>query len=147
MIEKIANVVLDSMESKARELGVAGVAVFMKGVLTKKGDTMQPYVRVVDRFERPAEPESRGQEDTGTNYFGVVFSKLAEMLSTLCDSGHANRPPRTGEFGWKGGIAFIGDDIIRYYFAFSGGTPEQDVSVAESGKDVLVGLDRRLLQI
>lgn len=142
MITKVANVVLNAMEGKALQLGITGVAVFMEALSAGGGNTLQPYVRVVGRLERPAEPdESRGSEDTGTNYFGVVFSKVGEMLSTAHDSGNAGRPPRKGEFGWPGGIMFVGkDNSNNYYFAFSGGTAKQDVWVAEIGA-AAIGLD------
>lgn len=138
MDEKIVNAVLDAMEKKAKQLGVTGVAVYMDARVTN-GNTMHPHVRVVERLERPAQPEDRGPDDTGTNYFGVVMTKVGEMLSTMKDSGQADRPPRKGEFGWPGGLIFVDEGGSRY-FAFSGGTGEEDVWIAEMGA-AAVGLD------
>lgn len=126
--------VLDAMEAKARELGVTGVAVYLNAPITG-GNTLHPHARVVERMERPADTENRGPDDTGTNYFAVVFGKVGEMLSIMAHSGKAKRPSRTGENGWPGGLFFANEDGSEY-FAFSGGTGPEDVMVAEAGASV-----------
>jgi hypothetical protein len=56
----------------------------------------------------------------------------------LKDSGHAGRPPRTGETGRQGG--WIKKGKSGYLIAaFSGGPSEADLNVSQAGLEVLAG--------
>ena len=131
-----------AMEAKAREMGLVGVAGVL--VLERRRDDRHwrpqlwsPLLCVVDAYARPAAPESRGIDDTGTNYAAVVFAKLAEMVYSLMNSGESKEPPQKGTFGWPGGVCVVKDSVYLFA-AFSGGTGEQDVEVAQVGMRVLV---------
>lgn len=59
-----------------------------------------------------------------------------ETEDSLRDSGHAGRPPLTGEFGGPGGV--IAKGKTGYLIAaFSGGPSEDDVRVSRAGLEVL----------
>ena len=132
MDKRIVDDILDQMDAKAQELGVTGVSIFLAAPI-KGGTRLTPHVSVLERIERPAD---RGVSDTGTNYFGVAFTKLAEMLSTAENSGWASRPTKVGETGYRGGLIFVDEEGSKC-FAFSGGTEDQDVEIAKAGAAVL----------
>ncbi len=131
---------LQGMERTAQSLQVQGVAVVMAchnaNVTTGKSDLL-PHFRVVGRFERPPEPETRGLTDTGTNYLAIAWSKVAEMVSTQADSGSAYRAERNGECGYQGGLVRQRGEWT-YFVAFSGGSESQDLQIAQVGMDVLL---------
>ncbi|NTV47684.1 MAG: hypothetical protein HGB11_14455 [Chlorobiales bacterium] len=86
-------------------------------------------------FFREADP-SKGVGDTGTNYVGVACSKMAEMLCIHADCGSQLLPAKKGELGIKGGIlrpfSYRGVEYL-IYLAFSRGTEDEDVQIAEAG--------------
>jgi hypothetical protein len=78
------------------------------------------------------EPVDGKKGDIGTNYFGVVMSKLAVMMSLGLDSGMSHDALKYGEVPYRGGLVQeIGD--FKVYVGFSGGTEDQDVAIAKSG--------------
>ena len=123
---------LAAMAARAQELGVTGVAVVLESV--EGADRLSPHFLIVGRAERKP---NRGPEDAGTNYLAVSFSKVAEMFVTGADSGHAGREPRTGEFGYRGGVISPGETWL--YPSFSGGTQDEDVEIARAGMASLLG--------
>lgn len=129
---------LDAMAAKAKNIGVQGVSAFLAiplGDLPLVDGVFEIKFRVTGRMERAPDPE-RGQNDTGTNYLAVAMSKIAEMVSTLIHSGMAQRPAKFGEFKFKGGVIYA-TQTHYLFFAFSGGTPEEDVKVATAGAQAL----------
>lgn len=71
------------------------------------------------------------------NFIAVAHSKAAEMAETLTNSGSKVREPKTGEFGYIGGV--IKKIDTGYLLAtFSGATGEQDLEVSTKVLDWLV---------
>jgi hypothetical protein len=125
---------LDAMQKKAGELGVRGVAALL---VLPKGEEMKdltPQMRVCGRYAR-AFDLTRGSDDKGSNYLGIAFSKIAEMIRTQQPSGVVLRP-RTGELGFEGGLFSIKGEYTAYA-SFSGGTSQEDVQVALAGLNAL----------
>lgn len=127
---------LDAMQAKAQEMGVQGVASVVLQPLGDR-DNFTTHHRTVGRYFRPPQPEERGPEDKGTNYLIGSFAKIAESIRTAWGSGQGQSPLLRCEFGWRGSlVAWDGDQEI--YTGFSGGTPEQDVQIAQAGQRHLV---------
>lgn len=123
-----------AMEEKAQELGVQGVAVVLIEPPKDDGEEVcwKPSIQPMGRFFREADP-SKGEGDAGANYMAVAVSKLAEMLETKKASGVSGRPPRKGEFGYRGGAISLHESGATLYSAFSGGNEDQDVEIAGAG--------------
>jgi hypothetical protein len=78
------------------------------------------------------------EKNKGANLLAIAYTKAAEMADTLKDSGHAGRPPMTGETGWQGGL--IKKSKTGFLVAaFSGGPAEADVKVSQAGLEALAG--------
>lgn len=136
MKEELRQAILQAMEEKANELKVTGVAGFMLVTPGAIPDILDMGAKVVGRFERDADPErdKPRKKDRGTNYMGVMFTKMAEMLSTKKNSGTSKeRKPKVGETGYPGGVTF---EVNGYFMliAFSGGTGEDDREVSRAGE-------------
>ena len=119
-----------AMVKKAKDLGVKrGMAAIMAtenlSVFGELG-----VLAVNGKIER----RSRGAGDPGTNYFGIVMSKLAVMMSTLTDSGTFKKSLKRGEVPYRGGL-YKKVGIYHVFIAFSGGTEDQDVEIAQAGMD------------
>ena len=73
---------------------------------------------------------------SSANLLAIANSKVSEMADTYKNSGSGVREPKTGEFGWQGGII---KKVNSGYIlgAFSGATGEQDVELAGKGLDWL----------
>lgn len=89
-----------------------------------------------------ASDAAHGPGDNGTNYLAGVVSKVAEMVATHRASGSAGRPLKNAELGWPGGriVQFTGDTPAESgwaFFAYSGGTPEEDMQVSAAGQNLL----------
>ena len=128
--DRLADAAFAAMEKRAAELNVTGVAV----VAYAQGDTIRGWTSkmlVVGRMKDDPSATSKGN-----NLLGIAYAKASEMALTLQDSGTAQRPPLTGEFGWQGGV--IGRGKTGYIIvAFSGGKSEDDAQVSRSGLTVL----------
>ena len=124
--DAVADTALATMQAKADELKISGVAV----VAYFEGETIQSWsskMLVVGRYKD--EPKA---DNKGSNLLAVVYSKAAEMADTLQNSGSKVRQPMTGELGWEGGV--IGRGKNGYFIAaFSGGKSEDDVQVSKAG--------------
>lgn len=121
---KHADECLSVMEQAALKMQVKGVAVlaFIPGEST---ETWISKMKVVGSLSNES-----------ANYLSIAYSKAGEMAETFQDSGRGIREPKTGEFGWKGGI--IKKTKSGYLLAvFSGGSGEQDREIATKGIDYL----------
>lgn len=130
--EGVADAALAAMSRRAAELKITGVAVvaFIEGDSTKSWSSK---MLVVGTLKNAPTDGNRG-----ANLLAIAYTKAAEMAETLKDSGHAGRPPMTGETGWQGGLIQKGK--TGYLLAaFSGGPAEDDVKVSRAGLDVLQG--------
>lgn len=119
--EKVA-LALDDMKAKALEMGIEGVAAVS---VLNSGDTVDwiGEMKVVGRYL---------DHDGGFNLVAVAWSKCAEVMATLADSGNPDHKPMTGELNYTGG-AYDEFEGIRMAFAFSGATSEEDYVVAKHG--------------
>lgn len=127
---------LNAMQTEAQLLRVKGVAtVVIQPVGDRQNFTI--HQRAIGRYFRSPQPEERGPGDMGTSYLIGSYAKAAETLRTGWGSGESEQPLLRCEFGWRGSvIAFSGDHHI--IGAFSGGTPEEDLLIAEAGKRALI---------
>lgn len=128
--EGLADRALATMEKRANELGIQGVAV----IAFSEGDGIKAWsskMRVLGVMRK----EPAGKEP-GANLLGIAYTKAAEMADTLKDSGQAGRPKFSGETGWPGGVI---KKVKRGYIiaAFSGGPSQDDVKVSQAGVDFL----------
>lgn len=128
----VADAALAAMTRRAGELKITGVAVvaFIEGDATRAWSSKMV---VVGALTNPPTAASRGN-----NLLAIAYTKAAEMAETLKDSGHAGRPPMTGETGWEGGL--IRKTANGYALAaFSGGPSADDLKVSQAGLDILLG--------
>ncbi len=128
--DEVADSALASMTKRAQELKIHGAAVvaFIEGDVTQSWSSKM--VVVGSMKDPPAE------KSHGNNLLAIAYAKAAEMAETLKDSGHAGRPPMTGETGWQGGLIKKGK--TGYLIAaFSGGPSESDLKVSQAGLEVL----------
>ncbi len=130
-LDNLANAALAAMQRRATELNIGGVAV----VAYAPGTSIQSWTSkmlVVGRMQDASTAATKGN-----NLLAIAYAKASEMAATLQDSGTAQRPPMTGEFGWQGGV--IGRGKTGYIIvAFSGGKSEDDVQVSRAGLAVLL---------
>lgn len=130
VFDEVADSALASMTKRARELKIHGAAVvaFIEGDVTQSWSSRM--VVVGSMKDAPTE------KSKGNNLLAIAYAKAAEMAETLKDSGHAGRPPMTGETGWQGGLIKKGK--TGYLIAaFSGGPSESDLKVSQAGLEVL----------
>ena len=130
VFDEVADSALASMTKRAQELKIHGAAVvaFIEGDVTQSWSSRM--VVVGSMKDAPTE------KSKGNNLLAIAYAKAAEMAETLKDSGHAGRPPMTGETGWQGGLIKKGK--TGYLIAaFSGGPSESDLKVSQAGLEVL----------
>jgi len=113
--------ILERMAQKATEKGLKGVAV--AGVLDGRKD----FVSRTRNCGKVFEPK--------LNFFGLAYTKVAEMCETLLPSGSKVRPPYAGETGYVGGTLKQAGDV-HYLAAFSGGAGEEDLEIAKFGLEI-----------
>ena len=127
---EISKKILDTMEEKAKAMGVVGVAVIcsLEDVNSVNWIT---NMRVVGKYR--TEPN---QDNKGYNFIGVAYAKACEMMDTHQNSGSKTRPILIGELGYKGGkiIEHEGGYVVA---AFSGASSEEDFEISSTGLDVL----------
>jgi hypothetical protein len=128
---KLADKALKAMKRRAKKIGIHGVAV----VAWSEGRKVKAWTS-----KMLAVGPITGESDTdpaGANFLGIAYTKASEMADTLKNSGSGVRPPKKGEYGWRGGV--VKKLKGGYVFAaFSGGPSEDDVKVAKAGLKVLV---------
>ncbi len=130
IFNEVADSALASMTKRAQELKIHGAAVvaFIEGDVTQSWSSKM--VVVGSMKDTPTE------KSRGNNLLAIAYAKAAEMAVTLKDSGHAGRPPMTGETGWQSGL--IKKVKTGYLIAaFSGGPSESDLKVSQAGLEVL----------
>lgn len=132
VFDTVADDALAAMTRRAEELKITGVAV----VAFINGDTTRSWsskMVVVGTMTNPPAAANRGN-----NLLAIAYTKAAEMAETLKDSGHAGRPPMTGETGWEGGLIrkTVNGHVLA---AFSGGPSADDLKASQAGLDVLLG--------
>ena len=124
-----ASEALDVMAKEAEGRGMKGVAViaFMPDGVPQGWHSR---MRVVGGFVQGK-----------SNVLGIAYGKVAEMANTLEDSGLAGRTPLKGEYGYRGGAIrrVPGGHLLA---AFSGGSSDDDLAVANLGLDVLDAAER-----
>lgn len=132
VFDGLADSALAAMAKRAEELKITGVAVlaYIEGETTTSWTSKMVVVGTLKN------PPTEGNK--GANLLAIAYSKAAEMAETLKDSGHAGRPPMTGETGWEGGL--IKKGRTGYLIAaFSGGPSADDLKVAQAGLKTLEG--------
>lgn len=113
-------------------------AVVGKGVvflqIQNKSETggIVKYEVANGRLSRRPNPSELLVGGTGTNYFGVVMSKLAVMMDTQLPSGTFTGFVRNGEVSYRGGLIYVAKDHI-IYTGCSGGPELVDVEIASLG--------------
>ena len=121
---------LTVMSKTAVELKIhgAGLIAFIEGEKTEAWSSKMVVVGAMRNDPK--------EKDKGSNLLAIAYAKAAEMADTLKNSGHAGRPPMTGEFGWEGGLIrkVRGGYLLA---AFSGGPSESDLKVSQAGLDAL----------
>ena len=127
----VADEALRAMKHRAEELHVKGVAV----VACSEGDTVQSWSSKMVVVGHLSSPPSKN-DPNGANLLGIAYTKAAEMADTLKNSGSHVRPPKTGEYGWQGGVVTRGKTGFLIA-AFSGGPSEDDVKVSKTGLEIL----------
>jgi len=121
---KHADKCLAIMEQSAQKISIQGVAIlaFIPGGVT---ESWISKMKVVGSLT-----------DATANLLAIANSKASEMADTHLDSGSGVRDPKSGEFGYKGGIIMKVNS--GYILAvFSGGSGQEDVDVAKEGLDWL----------
>lgn len=126
-----ADKALLAMKQRAEELNIKGVAL----VAYSEGDTVQAWSSKMVVVGHLAGPPSKN-DPNGSNLLGIAYTKAAEMADTLKDSGSKIRPPKTGEYGWQGGVVVRGKTGILIA-AFSGGPSASDLKVSKTGLAIL----------
>ena len=129
----VADKALQVMKHRAEELHIQGVAV----VAYSEGDTVQSWSSKMVVVGHLSSPPSK-TDPNGANLLGIAYTKAAEMADTLKDSGSHVRPPKTGEYGWQGGVVTRGKTGVLIA-AFSGGPSEGDLKVSKAGMEILAG--------
>lgn len=130
VFDEVADSALAAMTKRAEELKIHGAAVvaFIPGDVTQSWSSKMVVVGAMK--DAPTE------KSRGNNLLAIAYAKAAEMAETLKDSGHAGRPPMTGETGWEGGLIRKGK--TGYLIAaFSGGPSDSDLKVAQAGFEEL----------
>ena len=132
----LEDVALGMMESVAERFEIENGVGFVLLLETEALSYPRIAFFVIGLIERDPDP-SRGEDDTGTNYFAVAMSKLARMISTEQDSGLSTSPLKYGEVPCRGGLIRV---VLKgtILTGFSGGTEDQDVLVAQAGMDILL---------
>ncbi len=129
--DALADKALLAMKRRATEIGIRGVAV----VAWSEGQPVKSWSSKMLAVGGPI----CGPSDTnpaGANFLGIACTKAAEMADTLRNSGSGVRPPKTGEYGWGGGVVkkFKRGVLLA---SFSGGPSADDVKVSRAGMKIL----------
>lgn len=114
----------NEMDKKARKKGMKGVAV--AAVLPK--ETKVDWICEMKVVETTHNVEVPG----GWNLVAIAWSKAGEVIASGADSGNPERKCLMGELNFVGG-AYDETEDYKFAFAFSGGTSEDDLSVAQYG--------------
>lgn len=129
--DALADKALQAMKRRAKEIGIRGVAVVAWGGGKRVNSWSSKMLSVGGPICGPSE-----SNPAGSNFLGIAYTKAAEMADTLKNSGSGVRPPKTGEYGWGGGVVKqVKNGVL--IAAFSGGPSADDVKVSRAGLKVL----------
>jgi hypothetical protein len=111
---------LSLIEKEAQKIPMQGVAMvaYIPGDQTK---TWTSKMKVVGKLA-----------DDKVNLLAIVYAKASEMAVTMKDSGEESRKDIVGELGYRGGT-IMKIDSGYLVAAFSGGTSDDDLAVAQKG--------------
>lgn len=125
-----ADQALAVMKQRAEELHIKGVGMvaFSEGDKIESWSSKMVIVGGMKKRDSATGPEM--------NLLAIVYSKAAESVDTLKDSGSKVRAPLTGEFGWEGGL-IVKTKTGHLIVAFSGGSSEDDLKVSRAGLQAL----------
>ena len=127
-MDKIRQALIDAcneMDKKAREMNMKGVAVASL-LAPKETVNWIGEMKVVDT------PYNAEGGDRGWNLVAIAWSKAGEVIATGANSGNPERNCMCGELNFVGG-AYGEAKGYKFAFAFSGGTSEDDLVVAQYG--------------
>jgi hypothetical protein len=126
----VADKALAAMKARAEELHINGAAV----VAYSKSD---PVMEWSSKMVAVGSITSTGTTNSAAeNRLAIAYTKMAEMASTLKDSGSNSRPKLRGENGWQGGVV-VKTRTGVVFAAFSGGPSADDLKVSRAGLAVL----------
>lgn len=130
-MEALDEAVMAMME-EAKARGVLGTALVALYAYGKDGSLIFRMGGASTKLFREPDP-SRGPDDKGTNYGGFAAGKLFQSLRT--EENLSNRSDnRRGESPARGAvIGAVTGDQIDTVVAFSGGTEDEDVVIANVG--------------
>lgn len=132
--EEFVEVVLLKMKNKAEEIGIIGVAL-ISYIDNSSSDKWISKMQIVNSMKLLPEKDNENRK-FGVNLIAIAYSKAAEMVDTLKNSGTGLRKPMKGEFGYKGGL--IKKLKAGYILiAFSGGSEEEDLVVSMTALEYL----------
>jgi hypothetical protein len=136
--DELFNAAFSSMQTKADELGIKGVAMaaFLEDTTTID---WKMSTRVMGNIVFPH------GENPGWNIIAMVGSKIGESMLTHAPSGHCPRPLMHGEVGFANaedplngeGAEFIDLDGAWCVCAFGGGPHEKDYMVGQAGAQAI----------
>lgn len=113
---------LDDMDNKAIELQTQGVGV----ACFLDANSEVDWIGEMKVVETPYNLKE------GWNLVAIAWSKAGEVIASLANSGDPDREKIMGELGFVGG-AYKDCGEYKLAFAFSGGTSEADLEIAEYG--------------
>ena len=124
-LKEKSELALNAMEEHANKIGTPGVAVVLYSD-KDSGKDYYSFTRVIGAIKRIDDDQS------GYNFFALVYSKIAESIETGKESGNLKRPLITGEFGYGGSAVYNGSDGLEVT-CFSGSSEEVDCAISETG--------------
>jgi hypothetical protein len=127
----LADEALVAMKRRAKKIGIRGVAVVAWGEGKRVGSWSSKMLAVGGPITGKSD-----KDPEGANFLGIAYTKAAEMADTLKQSGSGVRPPKKGEYGWRGGLVKKVEGGFLFA-AFSGGPSADDVKVSRAGLEVL----------
>jgi hypothetical protein len=130
---ELADNALQAMKRRAKQIGIRGVAVVAWSEGKRVGSWSSKMIAV-----GPITGKS-DKDPNGANFLGIAYTKAAEMADTQAHSGSGVRPPKKGEYGWRGGLVKkVKGGFL--FAAFSGGPSADDVNVSRAGLEILAKL-------
>jgi hypothetical protein len=129
--DALADKALLAMKRRAEKIGIRGVAV----VAWSEGKSVKSWLSKMLAVSGPICGPS-DSNPAGANFLGIAYTKAAEMADTLKPSGSGVRPPKTGEYGWGGGVVKKTKRGVLLA-SFSGGPSADDVKVSRDGLKIL----------
>lgn len=125
---------LTFMLSAAEKMNVSrGVAA----IFVEAKDGGFPHLGCIQNNVFLREPDLNRVNDLGTNYFGLVWQKIAYMMSHRKNSGHTVIDDlKKGETHFRGGLRQVIQGYV-VYVAYSGASEPEDVEIAKAGMEMM----------